>query len=169
MPFSVIKWKNFYIFKAFVVQTAPVKYKRKLFWKIWRLCHIIRRPSVDGGALIRNKKVINGSCWKPLRRQSVNPHAIIEGDQGLIIYGALCAFPAPHSCKNRPEAEFLDVIGTKVLRVFLLAIHSQRILLPQPPPRKSGLTLVFKGAQAWDIRLRGFCTNQTYMDRWLRN
>jgi hypothetical protein len=23
-----------------------------------------------------------------------------------------------------------------------------------------------KGAQAWDIRLRGFCTNQTYMDRW---
>jgi hypothetical protein len=23
-----------------------------------------------------------------------------------------------------PEAEFLDVIGTKVLRVFLLAIHS---------------------------------------------
>jgi hypothetical protein len=25
---------------------------------------------------------------------------------------------------NIPEAEFLDVIGTKVLRVFLLAIHS---------------------------------------------
>ncbi len=33
------------------------------------------------------------------------------------------------------EAEFLDVIGTKVFRVFLLAIHShlyQRILLPPP-------------------------------------
>jgi hypothetical protein len=26
--------------------------------------------------------------------------------------------------KKRPEAEFLDVIGTKVFRVFLLAIHS---------------------------------------------
>ncbi len=26
--------------------------------------------------------------------------------------------------KNSPEAEFLYVIGTKVLRVFLLAIHS---------------------------------------------
>ncbi len=34
-----------------------------------------------------------------------------------------------------PEAEFLDVIGTKFLRVFLLAIHShlyQRILPPHP-------------------------------------
>ncbi len=34
------------------------------------------------------------------------------------------------SCKKfllwrlRPEAEFLDVVGTKVLKVFLLAIHS---------------------------------------------
>jgi hypothetical protein len=27
----------------------------------------------------------------------------------------------------------------------------------------------FKGAQVWDIRLRIFCTNQTYMDMWLRN
>jgi hypothetical protein len=35
------------------------------------------------------------------------------------------------------EAEFLDVIGTKGLRVFLLAIHSHLyywILLPPPPP-----------------------------------
>jgi hypothetical protein len=31
----------------------------------------------------------------------------------------------PHLiCLSIPEAEFLDVIGTKVLRVFLLAIHS---------------------------------------------
>ncbi len=29
--------------------------------------------------------------------------------------------------------------------------------------------LSVKGAQVWDIRLRVFCTNQTYMDRWLRN
>jgi hypothetical protein len=38
---------------------------------------------------------------------------------------------------NIEEAEFLDVIGTKVLRVFLLAIHShlyQRI--PPPPPEE---------------------------------
>jgi hypothetical protein len=38
-----------------------------------------------------------------------------------------------------PEAEFLDVIGTKVLKVFLLAIHShlhKRILLPSPPEQK---------------------------------
>ncbi len=26
--------------------------------------------------------------------------------------------------KAQPEAEFLDVIGTKILRIFLLAIHS---------------------------------------------
>jgi hypothetical protein len=44
-----------------------------------------------------------------------------------------------------PVAEFWDVIGTKVFRVFLLAIHSyldQRILLPTPL-RKTGLKLVF--------------------------
>ncbi len=47
-------------------------------------------------------------------------------------------------CSVNPEAEFLDVIGTKVLRVFLLAIHSQlyqRVLLPPPHLEKSGLKL----------------------------
>jgi hypothetical protein len=29
--------------------------------------------------------------------------------------------------------------------------------------------LILKGAQAWDIRLRDFCSNQTYMDRLVRN
>ena len=33
-----------------------------------------------------------------------------------------CAFLLLEACS--PEAEFLDVIGTKVLRVFLLAMHS---------------------------------------------
>jgi hypothetical protein len=47
-----------------------------------------------------------------------------------------------HNCSNvalpqkcNPEAEFLDVIGTNVSRVFLLGIHSHlysRILLPHP-------------------------------------
>jgi hypothetical protein len=32
----------------------------------------------------------------------------------------------------KPETEFLNVIGTKVLRVFLLAIHSH--VYPPPPP-----------------------------------
>ena len=33
--------------------------------------------------------------------------------------------PDPHSLTQlSPEAEFLDIIGTKVFRVFLLAIHS---------------------------------------------
>ena len=42
-----------------------------------------------------------------------------------------------------PEAEFLDVIWTKVLRVFLLAIHSHLYwqVLPLPPLGKSGLKL----------------------------
>jgi hypothetical protein len=44
------------------------------------------------------------------------------------------------------EAEFLDVIGAKVLRVFLLAIHSHLLLIdltppPLPPLSKSGLKL----------------------------
>jgi hypothetical protein len=45
---------------------------------------------------------------------------------------------------RRTEAEFLDVIVTEVLRVFLLAIHShlyQRILIPAPLS-KTGLKLV---------------------------
>jgi hypothetical protein len=34
-----------------------------------------------------------------------------------------------------PEAEFLDAIGTKILRVFLLAIHSHLYgFLPPPSP-----------------------------------
>jgi hypothetical protein len=46
------------------------------------------------------------------------------------------------------EGEFLDVIGTKVWRVFLFAIYSQSPILtdfsplPPPPPSKSGLKLV---------------------------
>ncbi len=41
--------------------------------------------------------------------------------------------------RRSAEAEFLDVIGTKVLRVFLLAMHShlyQWIFLPPPPLSK---------------------------------
>jgi hypothetical protein len=51
-------------------------------------------------------------------------------------------------CAVNPEAEFLDVIGTKVLRVFLLTIHSQLyqlILLPPPHLEKMGLKLVYNG------------------------
>jgi hypothetical protein len=50
----------------------------------------------------------------------------------------------PVSLDVTPETEFLDVIGTKVVRAFLLAIHSHlylRILL-SPPLSKSGLKTV---------------------------
>ena len=49
----------------------------------------------------------------------------------------------PLICTN-PEAEFLDIIGTKVLRVFLLAINSHLYnwFTPLPPLSKSGLKLV---------------------------
>jgi len=39
------------------------------------------------------------------------------------IFFLACFFSSFHYCFY-PEAEFLDVIGTKVLRVFLIAIHS---------------------------------------------
>ncbi len=49
----------------------------------------------------------------------------------------------PFKCS---EAEILDVIGRKVLRVFLLAIHSHLYRFDPPPPLppqgKSGLKLV---------------------------
>ncbi len=42
-----------------------------------------------------------------------------------------------------PEAVFLDVIGTKVLRVILLAIHSHLYWrIPPSPLSKSGFKLV---------------------------
>jgi hypothetical protein len=41
-----------------------------------------------------------------------------------------------------PEAEFLGVIGTKVLKVFLLAIHGNLYLRIPPPPSKNCLKLV---------------------------
>jgi hypothetical protein len=46
-----------------------------------------------------------------------------------------------------PEAQFLDVIWTKILRVFFLAIHSHMYVLtdfstPPPTPSKSSLKLV---------------------------
>ncbi len=34
----------------------------------------------------------------------------------------------------RPEAEFLDVIWTKVFRVFIRAIHSHLYTMDLPPP-----------------------------------
>ncbi len=37
-------------------------------------------------------------------------------------------------CIIYPEEEFSDVIGTKVSRVFLLAIHSHPLLTDFPPP-----------------------------------
>jgi hypothetical protein len=48
-------------------------------------------------------------------------------------------------CHAIPEAEFLDVIVAKVLRVFLLAIQSPLLqdYSPFPPWSKSGLNLVW--------------------------
>jgi hypothetical protein len=48
----------------------------------------------------------------------------------------VCTFESTHV---HAEAEFLDVTGTTVLRVFLHAIHSYS---PLPPLSKSGLKLV---------------------------
>jgi hypothetical protein len=49
-----------------------------------------------------------------------------------------------HNELAKTEAEFLGVIGTKVLRVFLLAIHSHlyKRILPPPPPPQSGWKLI---------------------------
>jgi hypothetical protein len=47
--------------------------------------------------------------------------------------------PSDHQTEAFPEAKFLDVIGTKVLRAFLLPKHSQLYIQPHfdppPPPR----------------------------------
>jgi hypothetical protein len=64
------------------------------------------------------------------------------------------------------KVEFLDVIGTKVSRVFLLSIHTRshlykRILLHPPPPplSKSGLKLVcnvnivLRKPQVWELSI----------------
>jgi hypothetical protein len=43
-----------------------------------------------------------------------------------------CGGGAVHS-SGRPEAEFLDIIEIRVLRVFLLAIHRHKGINPPPP------------------------------------
>ncbi len=76
--------------------------------------------------------------------------------------------------KTCPEAEFLVVIGTKVLRVFLLAIYSHAPLpmdfTPLPPtPSKSGLKLVcnlnmYCIPQVWELsRLCPETSNKLYV------
>jgi hypothetical protein len=60
------------------------------------------------------------------------------------------------------EAEFLDVIGTKVLIVFLLAIHSHLGFYPCPPPplSKSGLKLVSNAKHFWKPSFFSFALGQ---------
>jgi hypothetical protein len=104
-------------------------------------------------------------CPKNLELESLNKTLCSPwwpGDVGLIIYiccwhsvaiGSPPALTYFASSVNHPlsssEAEFLDVIGTKVLRVFLLCYLQSPILadftpLPPspPPPSKIGLKLV---------------------------
>jgi hypothetical protein len=58
------------------------------------------------------------------------------------------------------EAEILDVIGTKVLRVFLLATQSPLLTVysPPPPPSKSGLKLVCNVNIDYAQKLERICT-----------
>jgi hypothetical protein len=53
-----------------------------------------------------------------------------------------CTSSGCKSQETTTEVEFLNVIGTKLLRVFLLAIHSHHhsrfLPPPPPPPSKSG-------------------------------
>ena len=70
---------------------------------------------------------------------------------------------------------------SKSIGAHVFCFLSSLPLLPKPPrqclvPTRDGghEQLIsnggrFKGAQAWDIRRRDFCSNQTYMDRWLMN
>ncbi len=47
----------------------------------------------------------------------------------LLLFNSLCFYVAP----TYSEAQFVDVIGTKVLLVFVLAIHSNGFTPPPPP------------------------------------
>jgi hypothetical protein len=73
--------------------------------------------------------------------------SLILGDLYLLSKSSSSSLWSESFCfiTGGPEAVFLDVIGTKVLRVFLLAIHShllyKRMLLPLPLS-KIGLKLV---------------------------
>ncbi len=56
-------------------------------------------------------------------------------EQGADYVGTLLLqFTAVQCTGHRPETEFLDVIGTKLLRVFLLAIYSHLYYGFYPPP-----------------------------------
>ncbi len=72
----------------------------------------------------------------PICHWSILKWASQDMTQFFFFSGHSALFPWRLRCVT--EAEFLDIIGTRVLRVFHLAIHSHlyyRILYPPPPPR----------------------------------
>jgi hypothetical protein len=73
----------------------------------------------------------NHTCWVTLL-QTARRAAVLGQPYSLRLH---CANPP-----SPAEAEFLDGIGTKIVRFFILAFHSnlcQRILLPLPPPPRT--------------------------------
>ncbi len=77
----------------------------------------------------------------------VSTSTLTRASRERTTWGRCCFSSRLYTCTgHRPEAEFLDVIGTKLLRVFLLAIHSHlyllRILSPSPT-RASVLKMVY--------------------------
>jgi hypothetical protein len=77
---------------------------------------------------------------------------------------------------NRPEQNVLD---KNVLGLIKNVSFRSRILFKKriysiffgtkAAKRKLPKAIMLKGAQAWDIRRRDFCSNLTYMDRLVRN
>jgi hypothetical protein len=56
--------------------------------------------------------------------------------KNIVVSFFFISLSGPGSTKScsanwRPEAEFLDIIGTKVLRVFLLTIYSHLKIMPR--------------------------------------
>jgi hypothetical protein len=114
-----------------VYRTAPsgLDIPQYLLFPDERAFPILTSPSLSAGQTKSYKQKVGAGGW-----------AGWGGGGGAFIFSLPCQ---ELSSLHRTEAEFSDVIGTKV---FLLAIHSHlysQVLPPPPhPPSRSGLKLV---------------------------
>ncbi len=134
----------FTVFYLSLISRSRQAWKQKILVKI---CNIFRRKS----CIIQGGKV-----WETLKSLLISWHC-----------------PCLKVLANEKRGGLKVVAFDKSpFKLFTLKFSKEFVKAPsckRPKTTQRTPFLSFKGAQVWDIRLRDFCSNQTYMDRLVRN